>query len=108
MAWTSTKFTGSGALAVTFEPDVAFMLEQIRLTVSAKSPLLESFTCVLDSAAGSQYDADFMNISMQDTKSIVCFYGKETKFAKGDKLIFAWDNSDSLTWGLEIRTMRLC
>ena len=108
MAWTTTKFSGSGALAVTFESDVGFMLEQIRVTLNVAASTAEDFTCVLDSADGSQYDVQVITHPMSGVKSFICPFGKEFKFEKGDKFVFAWDNSDSRTWGLEIRTMRLC
>ncbi len=108
MAWTTAKFTGSGALAVTLNPELRFILENVRLTLNAKGTTSEDFTCVLDSAAGSEYDVELITQAMSGVKSIVCGFGNENKFELNDKLVFALANSDSLEWGLEIRLMAMC
>jgi hypothetical protein len=108
MAFKEQKYKGSGSLNVSFNPDISFMLESVRFTLGSASSTVEDFTCVLDSADGSEYDVQLITQAMEEVKTFVHPFAKETKFSKGDKFTFAYANSDSKTWGLEIRTLGVC
>ena len=105
MAFKAQKYNGSGPISVSFNPDISFMLESVRLTLDSAASTIENFTCVLDSAAGSEYDVQLITQPMAGVKTFIHPFAKETKFVKGDKFAFAYANSDSKTWGLEIRTL---
>jgi hypothetical protein len=107
MAFTTQKYSGSGAISLTHDPASRFILEQIRLTVTPESAATDEFLCTLDSAGGVAYDSELLKESTQDARSLVCSFSNENKFENGDKLAFSWPNSDGRSWGLEIRVMVL-
>jgi hypothetical protein len=103
------EYTGSGALSVTFdaEPDIGVLLQEIRLHLNNDSAKLEDYTMTLDSEKGTAFDVELVRTNMQDIRDLVCDM-KGFRLLPGDKLVLAWDNSDSRTWGLEIVYDRYC
>lgn len=109
MAFVTQNYTGAGVLSQTYPYEGRYILEQIRLTLDSAASTAENFTCVLDSAAGSQYDVQILTQKMEDVKTFIHSFGDdEDKFQDGDTLVFSYANSDSRTWGLEVRTMGMC
>ena len=97
------KRTGSGALAVTLDadPNTGIILKEVLLTLSDDSAKLEFLTITVDSAAGSEYDNEFSRHKMQDVHDLACL-DINKRILPLDKFDFAWPNSDSKTWGLEV------
>lgn len=108
MAWITKKFTGSGAVNVSFSSEFESILEQVRFTLDSAASTVENFVCVLDSAAGSQYDVQLIVEPMTGVKSFIRCFDNNTKFLKDDSLAFIYTNTDSRIWGLEIKMMVLC
>jgi precorrin-6B methylase 2 len=92
--------TGSGAMSLTFDPEGACILDEIRLHLDTASITSENFVVTLDSCAGSKYDVIFVTQDMNTIKDLVipCVH----KLNDIDKLVFEWTNTDSRTWGLEV------
>lgn len=108
MGFNTKKFTGSGALSASYNPERPFILENVRLTLDSAASTVENFTLILDSAAGSEYDVQLITQAMGDVKTLACGFDNENKFQKDDTLVFLYANSDNRTWGLEVRTMGMC
>jgi hypothetical protein len=87
-------------MSLTFDPEGACILDEIRLHLSAASATSESFVVTLDSCAGSEYDVNLVTQDMNTIKDLVipCVH----KLNDVDKLTFAWTNTNSRTWGLEV------
>lgn len=108
MAFATQKFTGSGAINRTYNPEAPFILENVRLTLDSAASTAENFTLVLDSADGTQYDVQLITQAMKSVKSFVHPFDNENKFQKNDTLTFVYANTDGRTWGLEVRVMVMC
>jgi len=99
--------TGSGAMAVSFDPGGSCKVLQINLHLNTASATSENLTITLDSANGTEYDCNLITKDMNTVKDILinkemgCGIGEFYMFGS-DKLAFAWTNTDARTWGLEI------
>lgn len=108
MSWSTKKFTGAGTIAITFNPESRYALDQVRLTLDSPVSTVEDFTLVLDSATGSEYDVQLITKAMSAVKSFIFPFDDSFMFEKNDKLVFSYANTDGRTFGLEIRFMVMC
>jgi hypothetical protein len=99
-AFLSQVATGSAAIAVTLNPASRFVFRGFRLKLNAAATQ-ETLTVTLDNAAGAAYDTVIFSQAMAGVQYIDFKYEGET-FKNGDKLLFAWTNTDAKTYGLEI------
>lgn len=106
--WTSNA-TGSAAMAITIAPADEFQLVEVRLTLDAASGTSENFTVTIDSALGSAYDHQLLSTDMNAERYVtwVLSGDEERFFNSGDELDFAWTNSNTKDWALEIKYRKL-
>ena len=104
MSELSSKNTGNAALAVTVSPGQMFHFDEARLTLpNSASSTVEDFTMTLDSGGGPEYDVLLYKQDMNGVQDLHIVNTEETRYFKDDSLVFAWANTDSLQWGLEVR-----
>ena len=95
--------TGSGAMAETLAAGEAFELKEVRIHLNTASATVENLTITLDSGiGGTAYDSVPWTDGMNTVKDYSWIPDKELHFTATDELDFAWANSDSRTWGLEV------
>jgi hypothetical protein len=95
------RATGAIAIASTLDPVQTFQLEEFRLHLSAAGGA-GNLTITLDAIAGAAYDTVLFT---QDMTSVVDLHWQPTRpinFSNGDKLVIAWANASTRTYGLEI------
>jgi len=96
----SVKSTGSGSIAVTVNPDGPFELIGLRLHLSAVGGA-GSLTVTVDHGSGSAYDTLLYSVDMTSIADLsVPFEGHA--FQYGDKIVIAWANAGSKTYGIEV------
>ena len=103
MSEASHKATGDAALAVTISPGLQYHFDEARLTLNSASATVEDFTIRLDSTYGSTYDVLLCKEDMNGVRDLHVVNTEETRYLKGDSLIFSWANTDSILWGMEVR-----
>jgi len=95
--------TGAVALAETLAPGIAFELREIRLHISAAVVAAESFTATADAHAGAGYDVLHLSQAMTGETDLIQTYNPgEKRFHASDEIDFAFTNSNTNTWGLEV------
>jgi len=94
--------TGSAALDTTLAPGEAFRIVEVRIHLSAASATSENFTITLDSYAGDAYDVVLKSQDLNGLSNFVWVPEDERYFHKNDELDFAWANTNTRTYGLEI------
>lgn len=94
--------TGSSALSYTFTPVVACKLKSVEFHLSAAGgTATEYFTATKDDATNAVYDVVFIKEDMETASDVVSLDEHELK--AGDKIVFAYTNTTSATWGLTIK-----
>lgn len=101
-----SRVTGAAAMSSTLSPTYSFELIDVRIHLDAASATSENFTITLDSAKGTAYDTLVYSRDMDTVTDIIWTPEETLKFAAGDSLIFAWANTNTRTYGLEIRYRR--
>lgn len=97
-----SRHTGSGAIAVTIAPGKQWELEGFRLHLDASGAATD-LTVTVDSGVDSVYDAVIFTTPMNGTKDVDHRWNPTEKFTDNhDKVVFAYANGDSATWGLEV------
>lgn len=96
---------GNGALDVELDPGVVFRLEEVRLHLDAPGGVgAGNFSMVLDSGVGAEHDMVLINEDMEAETDFV--FGpigdQRVLFDEGDKLVFAWPNTNGVQYGLEV------
>ena len=91
--------TGALAISSTLNPDRAFQLDEVRLHLSAAGGA-GSFSIQVDSIDGSTYDVVLNSQDMTSLADYVYMPTRPHEFTEGDKLIFAYPNAGSKTYGL--------
>ena len=89
----SESFTGRGG---------RFQIVEVRLHLSAAGGTSEDFTVTLNSGAGSDHDALHHAQDMNAVANDVWRPERPAAFLAGDAIDFAYTNTNSRTWGLEI------
>jgi len=101
-----SQATGAAALSETLSPAIGFELIDVRIHVGVAPTTSENFTITLDSDTAAAYDTLIYTRDMATITDIVWTPEETLKFSPGDSLVFAWDNTDLKTYGLEIRYRR--
>ena len=94
--------TGNSTLAETLAPGVAFELKEVRLHLDAASATAENFTITVDSITNAVYDTVLLAKDMNAVTNYVWIPDNRRFFFATDELDFAWGNSNTKTWGLEV------
>jgi hypothetical protein len=95
------KTKGSGVLAYVFEAATSLRIKKIELHLSAAGGASENFTMTKDDNDGSEYNVVYLSQDMNAVADLVQTWG-ELDFNAGEKLNFAYANTNSRTWGLQI------
>jgi hypothetical protein len=98
---TTQVATGSGNIATTVAPAVPWVLLEVRLHLSAAGGA-NNFTATMDAGAGAAYDCVLLTQDMTSAVNVHWQPDRPIVFSKTDELDFAWTNSNSRTYGLEI------
>jgi hypothetical protein len=85
-------------------PGELFRLVEVRLHLNSSGSTTQNFTVTLDSGENAVYDAILDDQDTDDLPDHNQCWGKDAchHMKATDALIFAWANSDSKTWGLEV------
>jgi len=109
--YVAEKPGGSETVRIVLFPGNPFQLMEVRLHLNAIPTTSENIAITLDSAAGADFDVvvkvkDMAGNSIADWDWAP---GKSTelKYLATESLIFTWANSNSKTYGLEIRYKEL-
>lgn len=98
--------SNSGAMLEILDYPKPFELIDIRLHVNTAPTTAENFTINLDAEAGSAFDVNILTVPMAGVKD-EALLEINMKFETGDKIVFAWANTDARTWGLTYRYRRI-
>jgi hypothetical protein len=104
--------TGSGVISETFSPDVAFMVEAVKLHLASPtgsgsgsgsgSLQTTNFSVTVDSAEGAAYDVVLLSQDMSSSTDLAWVPDQPIFCAKGDELEISWENDSGYTWGVEL------
>ena len=95
--------TGAGVLAFTLAPNRNIVLIAIKLHLSGNGQGNEKFTATVDSTEGSAHDVVAASQNMTGNADFVRLYEADgLPFERGDEIDFAFANSGSVTFGLEV------
>ena len=97
------KATGAGVMGETLAPGANFVLQSVLLHLNAASATVENFTITKDDVDGAAYDTLLYTKGMNTETDAVVLTLKDLSFEKGDELDFAWANTNTKTWGLEVQ-----
>jgi hypothetical protein len=98
---TTVQRTGANAIAETITPAAACKIILVELHLSAAGGVAENFTMNKDDSINAVYDVNYITEDMNTVKDLV--FLDEIKLALGDKLVFAYANTNSRTWGLTVK-----
>lgn len=101
--------TGSGALNEVLDEGKDIYLKEVRLHLSAGATQ-EDFTVSIDSGKGPEFDIKLfaydMSEDLEGTPGVVTdlvWRPSSLLSVDGeDTVVFTWDNTDALTWGLTV------
>ena len=99
----STVSSGSGVLSVTVSPGRESLFEEARLHLNSASSTAENLTITLDSQEGSIHDVLMVSVDMDEVHDLQMIAPEESRFLSGDSWVVSWANTNSITWGLEVR-----
>jgi len=96
------RATGASALAKTLAPGVPFRLIEVRIHLSAASATSENFTITMDSGTNAVHDMLLYSKDMNGVSDVAWILEENRYFESADELDFAWANTNTRTWGLEL------
>jgi hypothetical protein len=106
----TVETTGAAGIAYTLNPYFAFELIEWTLKLNAIPTTSESLTVKKNAVAGAVYDVPIYAKDLAElTPTPEIYFSCEPEefcFEAGDTLDFAWLNSDSRTYGLQIKYRR--
>ena len=101
------RATGGVALASTLAPGHSFELLEVNLHLGAASATAENFTATVDAYGGAAYDVVIYSKDMNTITNVVWRPEPNLIFSATDEIDFAWANTNTETYGLEIRYRRI-
>lgn len=96
------EVTGAVAMSYTFAPGKRFVFEEVRIHLSAASATSENFTITIASSKGSEYNTKIYSKDMDTVQDLVYQPEQAHELEAEDSLVFAWTNSNTRTYGMEI------
>jgi hypothetical protein len=96
------KATGAAAIAETVTPSGPFALDSISLHLSAAGAA-GTLTVTLDAYAGSVYDLLLYSQDMTSVTDLLWQPERPIELESGDKIVIAWTNASTRTYGLITR-----
>ena len=94
--------TGTGNIATTVTPGGASALESITLHLSAAGGA-NDLTITVDANAGAAYDTVLLTQDMTLVTDLVWQPDRPIEMVSGDKIVLAWTNASSRTYGLTVK-----
>ena len=96
--------TGAAAIGLTFAPGVAFELEAIHVHLSAAPVTSQNFTVTRDAGLGAAYDDVLLkrDLAAEADTDLVWTPDFPLLMASADKVVVAYTNTDTRTYGVEI------
>ena len=94
--------TGAAAIAASIALGVRWELVCVKLHLSAAGGAVENFTATSNSAVAAAYDTVHYAVNMNAVADVVWVPNKPIPFMATDELIFAYANSNTRTYGLEV------
>jgi len=98
--------TGAAALSQTISPGCAFQLEHVKVHLSAAGGAGD-LTVSIDADQGAAYDIVLKTQDMTAVTDLVWSPERPLTFENGDKIVVAWANAGTKTYGLEVGWRRL-
>jgi len=102
MSLFTTNATGAVAINTTIAPGRAFALESVSVHLNGAGGA-GNLTVTVDAAAGAAYDVVLLT---QDMTSVVNMHWQPERpieLSNGDKVVVAWANAGTKTYGLTVR-----
>ena len=96
------RATGAAAIAETITPTTPIELVSVRLNLSAAGGAAENFTVTIDSAAAAVYDTVIFSQDMNAVADLLWLPPQPIPILNCDELDFAYANSNTRTYGLEV------
>ena len=96
------RSTGAAAISRTINPDRAFQFEGLTIHLSAVGGAGD-LTVTLDANAGAAYDAVLLTQDMTLVTDLLWQPENPISCDKGDKIVIAWANAATKTYGLEVK-----
>ncbi len=96
------RATGAGVLGSTLAPGRAIVIVRASIHLGAPSATAENLTGQLDSAIGAAYDLILFAQDMNTLADYVWYPEIPVPIASGDEIDFAWGNTNTETYGLEV------
>lgn len=92
---------------LTLAPKQEFEFGGFKLHLDAASATTENLTITCDAHADSVYDIKIYSKDMNGVQDLIYIPETPIPFAKDDELDFAWANSNTKTYGLEVLWRRI-
>lgn len=96
------KKTAAVAINESIDPGKAGQLHELRIHLSAAGGA-GNLTVTLDAIAGSEYDTVLLTQDMTSITDLVWQPDVPVHLDNGDKVVIAWANASSRTYGLEVK-----
>lgn len=97
----TSRATGAAAVSMTVNPAKAWQLEEVRIHLSAVGAA-GNLTITIDANAGTAYDVVLLTQDMTSITDLVWQPDRPIKFENGDKIVIAWANGSTRTYGIEV------
>ncbi|KKM55108.1 hypothetical protein LCGC14_1552950 [marine sediment metagenome] len=98
------RATGAAAIATALTPPTttAVLLVSVKLNLSATGGAAEDFTVTINSATDSVYDTIIFSQDMNTVQDLMWLPDQPIPVVNSDVVDFAYANSNSRTYGLEV------
>jgi len=96
------RATGAIAIAYTLTVDGVYVIESVRLHLSAAGGAVEDFVIANNANAGAAYDTVFATYAMAALADVHYLPVRPIILADGDVLTITYNNANGRTYGLEI------
>jgi hypothetical protein len=94
--------TANIAINESIDPGKAGQLHELKIHLSAAGGA-GNLTVTLDANAGAEYDTVLLTQDMTSVTDLLWQPDQPVYFDKGDKIVVAWANANSRTYGLEVK-----
>jgi len=100
---------GTETISVILAPGVSFEILEIRMHLNSAPTTSEYFTVTLDNNLGTYWDTVLYkhDFAATSTTDLLWSPDRDHTFDPGDKIVFAWNNTDTKTWGMEVKYRRI-
>ena len=96
-------FAGTETGKVVLAPGVPFKLLEMGIHLSSASATAENLTVTLDANKGAAWDEVILSQGMNTVADYAYIFDTPRVFEAGDKLRWAWTNTNARTWAMTIK-----